>query len=348
MSLYQLSIFDKVCHEARQNQENGMITLFLIGCFPNPGGNKQHEMPPIIEDIIHLDIPYLLVLIDPEYSNGYIPSYLQGHEPVDGMYSIGKRKVIIYPSILEDHEYSQIVELSRIVSKLNCLSYIVDFSGKERDTNANNDAIYIAPSSCLADVTTYGYRPPIIRKDNHLTFLNPQEIFEIYRVYNGLLEQKMALNNVISQELIKKIAFVRWCIVRKINIYMRSYVKMLTFIDMNDVMKSRIKQQNIRPIYKKDLDITQECIQHIKYRCGTYDVLYVEQAIDEWMKSGFIDLKEYITTKLQNEICYIVKIIGISIEPFQEDGNNVMIKDYLPNEDNSYENIFDKLIELLV
>ena len=49
-----MSNFNKISYtlfeEARRN--NGMIAMFLVGCFPNKGGNPHHEYPPVLKRLL--------------------------------------------------------------------------------------------------------------------------------------------------------------------------------------------------------------------------------------------------------------------------------------------------------
>ncbi len=69
------------------NNRDGMLVFFLIGCYPNRGGNPHHENPPILDQFKDNNTPYMTILIDPEYDNDYTPNYLQNPNRQKGMVS---------------------------------------------------------------------------------------------------------------------------------------------------------------------------------------------------------------------------------------------------------------------
>ena len=341
MSNFQTKIFDRLCQEAHKNKEYGMIAFFLIGSYPHIGGNPLHENPPIIDEVeASLDIPYMLFLIDPYYDNGYVPNYLQNCPENNGVYLYRKRRVVIYRYPLEDIEYHQILELCNLVSYVNCSSYIADFTGANRVPITDNPAIYITPSNCLGDVTKIGYNPIIELQGNKIQFMNPYTIEQIYLENNKLRDEKNKYgSNILTPLLNRKIQFIGWCIKRLINRLTHSNLKILNKIEnKNDKMLSEIRGGKINPIYEKNIDIMNESIQHLFYRCGGRYLENVKEVVRKWKASDINSLKSFIEQDISETLIYILKIEHNEYEL------DDYIEDYLPRKGYTYKNIFDRII----
>ena len=143
------TISDTLFRLAYDNKHNGMITLFLIGCYPHEGGNLHHEYPLILRNIIK-KFPRLNIsvyLIDPCYKSGHIPNYICDAHFEDGLYKKHNLSVMIYPYKLLNktfsREWDRLYELCYIVAKFNCCSIIFNFAGINETRFDYHDQIHI-------------------------------------------------------------------------------------------------------------------------------------------------------------------------------------------------------------
>ena len=333
MAYFYTHILSKLITEAKQNKDNGMISLFLIGCYPNIGGNPLHENPPIVDYIEkNLDIPYMMVLIDPYYDNGYIPNYLQDCPQHNGIYYYGKRRVIIYKNQLTDKEYTSIVTLCNSLSYMNCASYIADFTGTNKHITTSNSAVYITPFNCLADVTKIGYNPIIKIENKIIYFMKTHTMEDIYYENKKLLGKNKYVSNFN-----KRLQFINWSIIRIINNLSRSHLNILSKIkNKDDLMYSYIKKEYIKPVYNKTSDIYEESIRHLLYRCQGYDLKLIKLVISKWLYSSYKSLEKYINKQILENIEYINKI--------NYDYTKTELNKYLVNKDNTYKQVFYRII----
>ena len=330
--MFKTKTYKTFINELKQNKDNGMMAFFLIGCYPNIGGNKLHENPPIIDYVeTSLDIPYIMFLIDPYYSDGYVPNYLQNCPKHNGIYYYGKRRVVICEDSLKDYDY--ILKLCDYISYLNCASYIADFTGKNKLITSSNSSIYIAPSNCLGDVTTIGYNPIITNKNNIIQFMKTDTIEDIYYQYKTLLKKNIPNFN-------KQLQFINWSIIRIINKMSKSHLNILKKVkNKDDTMYSYIKNKRVTPIYNKTSDIIDESIKHLLYRCQGYDIELIKLVVSKWLYSSYNSLKQYLDEHIISIINYVIKIKYEHLDTERYLGEYNISKGY------TYKQIFAKIVK---
>lgn len=312
MNEFQIRISDTLYKEAALHKDDGgMLAFFLIGCYPNIGGNAQHEDLPIIRQIEHdTDLPLMIFLIDGNYDDGYKPPYLPNIQAKKGVYRQGRRRVVIYDKNLNDHEFYQILEVANFVSHLNCATYVASFTGKDLDTETMNKAVYIAPSNCLGDVSEIGYNPIIQIDQGKPYFYNPQNIKDIYQEYELLYESYN--NNICDQlqnELQKKMQFLDFNIKRILTVLKRGHIRAYHHINnTNDTMRSVVRGGVISPCYQQNIDITEESIRHLYYRCQGYDLYLIKNLVERWLKSNIACLVSFLEQDIERMLLFIFKI----------------------------------------
>ena len=340
MSQFNQCVSDKLMAEAiYNNNRDGMLVFFLIGCYPNRGGNPHHENPPILDQFKDNNTPYMTILIDPEYDNDYTPNYLQNSPKQEGVYTTGLRKTIIYKNSISKTEFHQILELANLVSHLNCASFIADFTGIRRDYAAiDNPSVYITPFNCLADVSTMSYNPLFEQNANGgYDFYNPQTIESIYREFKTLMNASN--NNQLLGLYNQKMNHIGYFMKRLISKMKCSHLKILNVIDnVDDQMWYVTKQRNVAPVYDTNASVglLERSIKHLYYRCQGYNLNLVKDVVRQWQKSNVSSLRDFITVDIHKMTLYAVKMI-------QRNDNPRLMDEYILGKNNTYKNIFDRI-----
>ena len=110
------------------------LFFFQIGCFPSNNNNINHEYPDIISEYQdkYKNIDLNLVLIDPNYNSDLYnlddPNsiFLTSHDRINN-YDIN---TFIYEERICDDEYISLIEFCHFISFFNCLSIVMEFTGK--------------------------------------------------------------------------------------------------------------------------------------------------------------------------------------------------------------------------
>lgn len=317
-----MSNFNKISYtlfeEARRN--NGMIAMFLVGCFPNKGGNPHHEYPPVLKRLLE-NFPRCNVcvyLIDPSYKSGYIPQFISNAHYNNGMYKIRNLSTMIYPYEFLNKSFSydwdRLYELCVNVSHFNCSSIIFNFSGVNEKQFDYHPSIYFPPTNCLGDVENdIQYNPIIEFEDRKPVIFNPKNLNDI----------EILLKNQIDNN---KLNFCYWRLSNLLSYINNTYLKIYTIVSTEKDCKL-----NDHNLHKN--------IKHILFRTqGKYETL-IEKELYRWTYTQTNSLKTYIEEKLDS---YLLTILKIKYKNSYEE-NLIEIK-IGPN--NSYYQIMHNIIQL--
>jgi len=299
--------------EAQKN--NGMISFFLVGCYPNKGGNPFHEYPLILRNMIekYPGLNISIYLIDPEYKNGYIPQFLYNYEFNNGMYRKNNLAVMIYPYPLLDksfsHDWDRLYELCKNVTTFNCSSIIFNFSGVNEIYFDYHPSIYFSPTDCLGNVENeIKYNPIIEIEEGIPKIFNPKDLNEIEALLNSQID-----NN--------KINFCYWKFSDILKLVNNAYLKIYNVVTSNRDY-----------VYDKQSRLLHKSIDHLLYRSeGKYKNI-IEKIIYEWINSETQTLKIYVKNKLDEYM--LTSLIIKYKEKYQEHLDEIKI-----GKNNSYYNI---------
>tara|TARA_B100000315_G_C14005923_1_gene332300 strand:- start:42 stop:368 length:327 start_codon:yes stop_codon:yes gene_type:complete len=103
-------------------------------------------------------------------------------------------------------------------------------------------------------------------------------------------------------------------------------------------MLSVIRDDRVNPIYEKNVDIMEESIHHLFYRCSGHYLENVKEVVSRWGASDINSLKSFIEKDISAVLIYILKI------EHNEHELDEYVDDYIPRKGYTYKNIFDRIL----
>ena len=268
MSIFQVehyySIYDKIFN----NRENGTILLYLIGCYPN-SDNFDQEYPNFLQTQIGKPYNVIVILMDPMYNSN--PSRTKiTYKQIENI------EFIICPYEVDIIIWNQLLDLSYIVQRHNCITIIMEFTGISR--TCHNPQIYITPSDCGADTNKTEFNPIIEYHDN---------IVSLYRPSSNIIEDYSFILNLLKSGNEDPINFIK---LEFIQIQLKSRLQYVSRIIRPTLSIMDITQSSGEPrIYSKTY---KENINFLVAKSLTKTELRLLLA--DWENSIFTTLLEYL------------------------------------------------------
>jgi hypothetical protein len=268
MSRFQVehyySIYDKIFN----NRENGTILLYLIGCYPN-SDNFNQEFPIFLRNQIGKPYNVIVFLMDPMYNSNPSKSKVT-YKQIENI------KFIICPYEVDPIIWNQLLDLSFITYRHNCITIIMEFTGISR--KCHNQQIYITPSDCGADTNKTEFNPIIEYHDNIVSLYTPST--NIIGDYNYILNLIKSGNEDPINYI--KLEFIQIKLKSRLQYVSRIIRPTLSIMDIpqpsgESRIYSKNHTENINFLVAKSLTQTE-----------------LRLLLEEWQKSSFITLLEYL------------------------------------------------------
>ena len=296
-------VLDTIYLLAMQNK-NPKIFLFSIGSYPHrPESN--HETPEIYKDIKSNKFkPYNIfevyrILIDPEYS----------HEDImqDNVIKNFDSNTFIFNISITERNYYSLVDFANFISRINCLSIIMEFTSIQRHNIENlSQYVYIAPNDCLANTDDIMYYPTIQydREIQKYVFYNLENRMILFDEYHKVCQH-------ITFEF-NKLLYIRELIKKNFKNIDDLYRKMLNYMKVDENIDTNFdKNSNMYYSSKQKL---------LKRMCG-YTYKYCEQVLNNFEKSEYTNLEIYLKNIISNILydCYYLEKTDKCLDPRKYD-----------------------------
>jgi len=259
------------------------IFLFSIGSYPHRK-ESNHENPEIYRDVkdkkIKPDAMFEIyrILIDPMYSNDDIMS--------DNIIKKFDSNTFVFKINITDREYYSLVDFANFISRINCLSIIMEFTSIQRHNIENlSHYVYITPNDCLADTDNIMYYP-IIQYESKLQryiFYNLENRIILFDEYHRICQKlEFDFNSLLYIRELLKINF------KKID---DLYRKMLNFMKV---------KEDIETCFEKDSNMYYASKQRLLKRMDGYTYKQTEEILHKFEKSEYTNLEFYLKNIIHN------------------------------------------------
>tara|TARA_B100000795_G_C22762198_1_gene424105 strand:+ start:581 stop:1567 length:987 start_codon:yes stop_codon:yes gene_type:complete len=279
-------------------EDTPYIFVFFIGSYPLRQ-DSNHENPIILNKLNSLGRPIKKIYIDAEYSKDTINQTLL---------RVGNRS-LIYPKFISPTDYTMILEFCHIAGILNnSLSIIMEFTGSIRKEPIKEENktryLYITPNNCLGNTDDILYKPIIEERLGNLHFYNPEisdnEIGD--NLYNEIIK---IFQSEIIEDKFDKLKFIEQLVNNYIILVRDIYRMLLNYIERKDCFTV-----NHNVVFRKNEAFFYPSLELLKNRMIGYNLPIVENIIDIFVKSDFVDLEIFIGEKIQYYISLILLFIN--------------------------------------
>lgn len=296
-------LLDTIYQIAMKNN-SPKIFLFSIGSYPHRS-ESNHETPKIYQDIkSKINKSYdrfeiYRILIDPEYSSQDIMS--------DNVIKNFDSNTFIFNISITNRSYYSLVDFANFISRMNCLSIIMEFTSIQRHNIENlSQYVYIAPNDCLADTDTIMYYPTIQYdvKLRRYVFYNLENRDILFDEYHRICQK--------TEFDFNRLLYIRELIKTKFKNIDELYRKMLNYMKV---------KEDIETNYDKNSNMY-SCSKHLllKRMCG-YTYKDCEQVLDNFEKSDYTNLETYLKNIISNILydCYYIEQTDTCLVPKKYD-----------------------------
>lgn len=300
-NIFQQSYYDLIYDYAYNLREKGSLIVYLIGSYPNIGGNPDHEYPYFLRHLENIDV--LVFLIDPCYGYNYPPQFINNISDIQKInnmeYKLRRITFKVCNFYVTNYTWQQMVDISHILKRFNSIAIIMDFTGSvSRNIEINNsNYLYITKPDCLAKMDDYLHNP-IIETNHKITIYNPfiiQDLLNEFQIQKKVIEMNSNSSNVTSY---RKINIIYREMYRRLDKINEIYIPIISYIGVpNDRLRFNC---DIQPQYYKSSQYYQDSKSHLLYRMGNYFKYDLIIILDNWSKSDYEYLQDYLRNCIYN------------------------------------------------
>ena len=284
-------------------------------------------------------------MIDPNYNSDLHnlddPNsiFLTSHDRINN-YDIN---TFIYEERICDDEYISLIEFCHFISFFNCLSIVMEFTGKQRLYQYRNDNItdylYITPSDCLNNTSNILYKPIIHKK---IVSKNNKDFYKYY--FYRLENETFLITNELQQDFFmdtesNKFLYIYALLIERIKLLEEFYRKILIYLNTPPPMNHIINRYDFKLEYKKSNSHIYHLYDVLKIRMTGYYYCQTQILIEDFINSSFSSLETYIN-RIITQI--ILDSLKFKYKNDTEEINN-NYKSLIFEDSNKLKNIIDNL-----
>lgn len=279
------------------NNNRPKIFLFSIGSYPHRE-ESNHENPAIYKSLKNSQIlnedPYnnfelYRVLIDFEYSYDEVMP--------DNVQKNFDNNTVIFKLQISERDYYTLIDFANIISKVNCLSIIMEFTSVQRQyINNLSNFVYVTPNDCLGDTNNILYQPIIYfdKEINKYIFYNLENRDILFDEYYKVAQEKEFNFN--------KLIYIRELIKQNFKLIDNIYRKILNFIKVEE------DNTDTHICFDKNSDFYYISKNKLLHRLAGYTYKPAQSIIVDFEKSDINNLEVYLKNIIKNilyDCCYI-------------------------------------------